>query len=265
MLRNNPTPSLSPDGRNTTVLVLALLAAILLVRPNIEVLASTTPDPPAFAERQKERDKMVQVGLKGFGRTAITDPATIRAMERVPRHFFVPEAAKPLAYQDGPLPIGYGQTISQPYIVALMTQALELKSGMKVLEIGTGSGYQAGVLAEITPNVFTIEIIKPLYEAAKNKLEQLRYDSVKISLGDGYYGWKESAPFDRIIVTCAALHIPPPLFEQLKPGGKMVIPVGGNFETQRLLLVTKDESGGRSSQTLELVRFVPLIRGAQEK
>jgi protein-L-isoaspartate(D-aspartate) O-methyltransferase len=245
--------------------VLVLLAATLQFVSHARLLAATTPDPPAFGERQKERDHMVQVGFKGFGRTAITDPAVIRAMERVPRHFFVPPAAKPLAYQDSPLPIGYGQTISQPYIVALMTQDLELKSGMKVLEIGTGSGYQAAVLAEITPDVFTIEIIKPLYEAAKHRLEQLRYDSVKTKLGDGYYGWKEFAPFDRIIVTCAALHIPPPLFQQLKPGGKMVIPVGGNFETQRLLLVTKDESGGRSSRTLELVRFVPLIRSAPEK
>ncbi|MBI4962088.1 MAG: protein-L-isoaspartate(D-aspartate) O-methyltransferase [Desulfomonile tiedjei] len=208
---------------------------------------------------------MVQVGLKGFGRTAISDPAVIKSMTRVPRHFFVPGAAKLLAYQDSALPIGHGQTVSQPYIVALMTQALELKPGMKVLEIGTGSGYQAAILAEITPDVFTIEIVKPLYEAARDRIGQLGYESVKVSLGDGYYGLKEAAPFDRIIVTCAALHIPPPLFDQLKPGGKMVIPVGGNFETQRLLLVTKDESGGRSSQTLELVRFVPLIRGAPDK
>ena len=248
-----------------TILAIALLAATVQIVPNTRLLAATTHDPPAFGERQKERDDMVQVGFKGFGRAPITDRAVIGAMERVPRHSFVPAAAKPLAYWDGPLPIGYGQTISQPYIVALMTQALELKSGMKVLEIGTGSGYQAAVLAEITPHVFTIEIIKALHQTAKNKLEQLRYDSVKTSLGDGYYGWKEFAPFDRIIVTCAALHIPPPLFQQLKPGGKMVIPVGGNFETQRLLLVTKDEAGGRSSRTLELVRFVPLIRGAPEK
>jgi len=260
-----PGEPMSHAYRRNMIRVLVLLAAAIQIGSGSDLLAAAPPEPPAFAERQKERDLMVRVGFKGFGRTAIADPAVIRSMERVPRHFFVPEAAKPLSYQDGPLPIGYGQTISQPYVVALMTQALGLKSGMKVLEIGSGSGYQAAVLAEITPHVLTIEIIKPLYEVAKNRLEQLRYDSVKISLGDGYYGWKEFAPFDRIIVTCAALHIPPPLFEQLKPGGKMVIPVGGNFETQRLLLVTKDESGGRSSQTLELVRFVPLIRGAPEK
>lgn len=215
----------------------------------------------AFSERQQERKQMVETQLKGWGRTAIEDPAVLQAMLKVPRHYFVPPDRAALAYRDSPVPIGSGQTISQPYVVALMTQALELKNGMKVLEIGTGSGYQAAILAEITPNVFTIEIIRPLYDAAADRLKKLGYGSVKVLLGDGYYGWKEFAPFDRIIVTCAALHIPPPLFEQLKPGGKMVIPVGGTFETQRLLLVTKDESGGRSSKALELVRFVPLIRG----
>jgi protein-L-isoaspartate(D-aspartate) O-methyltransferase len=223
------------------------------------VAAADLPD--AFSERQPERTLMVETQLKGWGRKPILDAAVLRAMLKVPRHFFVPPDRAALAYRDTPVPIGSGQTISQPYVVALMTQALELKHGMKVLEVGTGSGYQAAILAEITPDVFTIEIIRPLYEAAAHRLKKLGYDSVKVRLGDGYYGWKEFAPFDRIIVTCAALHIPPPLFEQLKPGGKMVIPVGGTFELQRLLLVTKDEGGGRSSKTLELVRFVPLIRG----
>ena len=217
--------------------------------------------PEGFSERQPERERMVATQLTGWMRTTITDSAVLQAMLRVPRHLFVPPNQAALAYQDSPVPIGHGQTISQPYIVGLMTQALELKSGMKVLEIGTGSGYEAAVLAEITPEVFTIEIIRPLYEAAVARLQKLEYGSVKLLLGDGYFGWKEFAPFDRIIVTCAALHIPPPLFEQLKPGGKMVIPVGGTFETQRLLLVTKDENGGRSSKALDFVRFVPLIRG----
>jgi protein-L-isoaspartate(D-aspartate) O-methyltransferase len=215
----------------------------------------------AASDRQQDRQQMVDSQFKGWGRTPISDAAVLQAMLKVPRHLFVPANQIALAYQDSPVPIGHGQTISQPYIVALMTQALELKPGMKVLEIGTGSGYQAAVLAEITPDVFTIEIIRPLYEEAADRLKRLECGSVKVLLGDGYYGWKEFAPFDRIIVTCAALHVPPPLFDQLKPGGKMVIPVGGTFETQRLLLVTKDESGGRSSKTLELVRFVPLIRG----
>ncbi len=205
---------------------------------------------------------MVESQFKGWGRTTISDAAVLQAMLKVPRHFFVPPNHIALAYQDSPVPIGHGQTISQPYIVALMTQALELKPGMKVLEVGTGSGYQAAVLAEITPDVFTIEIIRPLYAAAADRLKALGYGSVKALLGDGYHGWKQFGQFDRIIVTCAALHVPPPLFDQLKPGGKMVIPVGGTFETQRLLLVTKDEGGGRSSKALELVRFVPLIREA---
>jgi protein-L-isoaspartate(D-aspartate) O-methyltransferase len=216
-------------------------------------------------ERQQERTRMVETQLKGWGRTSITDKAVLDAMLKTPRHLFVPESMRTRAYEDSPLLIGHGQTISQPYIVALMTQALELKPDMKVLEIGTGSGYQAAILAEITPHVFTIEIIKPLYESARDKLKILGYNTVTVALGDGYYGMKEAAPFDRIIVTCAALHVPPPLFEQLKPGGRMIIPVGGGFETQRLLLVTKDEEGRRSSKALELVRFVPLIRGAEQK
>jgi protein-L-isoaspartate(D-aspartate) O-methyltransferase len=216
-------------------------------------------------ERQQERTRMVETQLKGWGRTSITDKAVLGAMLKAPRHLFVPDSMRTRAYDDSPLPIGHGQTISQPYIVALMTQELDLTPDMKVLEIGTGSGYQAAILAEITPHVFTIEIIKPLYESARDRLKNLGYKTVTVALGDGYYGMKDAAPFDRIIVTCAALHVPPPLFEQLKPGGRMIIPVGGGFETQRLLLVTKDEEGRRASKALELVRFVPLIRGAEQK
>jgi len=215
----------------------------------------------AVSERAAERREMVENQFHGLGRTTITDKAVLDSMLRVPRHLFVPTKFGALAYQDSPVPIGYGQTISQPYIVALMTQALEVKPGMKVLEIGTGSGYQAAVLAEITDRVFTIEIIRPLYQSASERLKNLGLNEVKTRLGDGYYGWKEYAPFDKIIVTAAALHVPPPLFEQLKPGGKMVIPVGGQFETQRLLVVKKEDSGRRTSETLTLVRFVPLLRG----
>jgi protein-L-isoaspartate(D-aspartate) O-methyltransferase len=211
-------------------------------------------------EMVRERRRMVETQMSGFGRTTITDKAVLDAMLKVPRHLFVPEARRSSAYADTPLPIGHGQTISQPYIVALMTQALGLRPGMKVLEIGAGSGYQAAILAETTPSVFTMEIIEPLYLSAKERLDRLGYRSVTVRLGDGYYGLPEFAPFDRIIVTCAALHVPPPLFEQLKPGGRMVIPVGAAFDTQRLLLVTKDPAGGRTSESIELVRFVPLIR-----
>jgi len=223
--------------------------------------AADTSASGAFSERVSERKEMVETQLRGFGRTTISDKSVLDAMLRVPRHRFVPDTYQAFAYGDSPVPIGYGQTISQPYIVALMTQALEMKPGMKVLEIGTGSGYQAAILAEITPSVFTIEIIRPLCESAQQRLQRLGYSSVLVYCADGYHGWSEHAPFDRIIVTCAALHIPPPLFEQLKPGGKMVIPVGGQFETQRLLLVSKDEKGQRTSQNLTLVRFVPLLRG----
>ncbi|MEJ2717691.1 MAG: protein-L-isoaspartate(D-aspartate) O-methyltransferase [Deltaproteobacteria bacterium] len=239
------------------ILVVALLAAATAAgKPDLEV---TRPD------RRAEREQMVRTQLKGFGRTPITDPAVLRAMLKVPRHLFIPKQRRIFAYMDTPVPIGYGQTISQPYIVALMTQALELKPGMKVLEVGTGSGYQAAVIAEITRNVFTIEIIKPLYERARTILKKLGYDSVVVRYGDGYKGMPEFAPFDRIIVTCAPLHVPPPLFDQLKPGGIMVIPVGRQFETQRLLLVKKTEDGTRASKTLELVGFVPLIRGSREE
>jgi len=238
------------------------LAWVTLANGADRAVAVSGEDPAAaFLERVNERNSMVDTQLQGLERTTITDAAVLKAMLRVPRHAFVPEQSRGFAYADGPVPIGYGQTISQPYIVALMTQALELQPGMKVLEIGTGSGYQAAILAEITPDVFTIEIIRPLYEAATKRLDKLGYKAVRTLAGDGYEGWPEFAPFDRIIVTCAALHVPVPLFEQLKPGGKIVIPVGGPFETQRLLVVTKDESGGRTSRTLTLVRFVPLVRG----
>ncbi len=242
-----------------------ILSCILLLQSAVMIPAAGAADrgeSQAFSERVAERKEMVENQLHGLGRTTITDKAVLDSMLRVPRHVFVPENYRAFAYRDGAVPIGYGQTISQPYIVALMTQALELKPGMKVLEIGTGSGYQAAVLAEITDQVFTIEIVRPLYLSAARRLSRLGYGEVKTSLADGYYGWQAYAPFDRIIVTAAALHVPPPLFEQLKPGGKMVIPVGGQFETQRLLLVKKGADGRRTSETLSLVRFVPFLRGS---
>lgn len=252
----------------STVVRLGLLAVgVFMPAVLVASLAAAVGSPDVaemFSERRQEREAMVRTQLKGQFRTEITDKAVLDAMLKVPRHLFIPPANRAFSYYDTPVPIGHGQTISQPYIVALMTQALDVRPGMKVLEVGTGSGYQAAILAEITPQVFTIEIIEPLYKNAQTALSTLGYGSVTVRLGDGYYGIKESGPFDRIIVTCAALHIPAPLFEQLKPGGKMVIPVGGPFETQRLLLVTKDQEGSRTSKTLELVRFVPLIHEKSE-
>ena len=241
------------------VCVLAVTALLIIAARFEQACALGLAD--RISERQKERNRMVETQLHGLGRTAITDERVLKAMREVPRHLFVPERMQKHAYDDTPLPIGYGQTISQPYIVALMTQALELKPGMKVLEIGTGSGYQAAILGYITRNTYSIEIIDPLYKKAKAVVGGLQYNWITLRRGDGYYGIKEFAPFDGIIVACAAQHIPPPLFDQLKPGGKMVIPVGGAFEVQRLLLVTKDDKGRRSSKNLSLVRFVPLVRG----
>lgn len=186
------------------------------------------------------------------------DPRVMSVMGRIERHKFVPLALQHVAYENEPLPIGHGQTISQPYIVALMTDLLEIDPGDKVLEIGTGSGYQAAVLAEMGAEVFTIEIIKPLADEAVKRLKSLQYDTVKTRQGDGYYGWKEEAPFDAVIVTAAAGHVPPPLIRQLKPGGVMVIPVGSMFMVQQLVLVRKDEAGEVTTRQILPVRFVPL-------
>jgi protein-L-isoaspartate(D-aspartate) O-methyltransferase len=180
------------------------------------------------------------------------------AINTVPRHELVPDRQVRYAYRNRPLPIGYGQTISQPYIVALMTDLLEPEADDVVLEVGTGSGYQAAVLAELVKTVYSIEIIEPLAERAAADLERLGYTNVVTRLGDGYYGWPEHAPFDGIVVTAAASHVPPPLVEQLKPGGRIVIPVGSAFMTQQLLLVEKTADGKVVTRQIGAVRFVPL-------
>lgn len=189
------------------------------------------------------------------------DPRVMAVMDRVERHKFVPGSEKARAYKNIPLPIGYGQTISQPYIVALMTDLAGVKPGDRVLEVGTGSGYQAAVLAEMGAEVFTIEIIEPLAQKAKERLAELGYDKVTTRTGDGYYGWEEAAPFDAIVVTAAADHVPPPLIRQLKPGGVMVIPVGSRFMTQQLVLVTKDSDADIRTRQILPVIFVPLTGG----
>jgi len=183
------------------------------------------------------------------------------ALGRVPRHEFVPKLLRPFAYENRPLPIGHGQTISQPYIVALMTDLLDLDNNDVVLEIGTGSGYQAAVLGELVRKVFSIEIIPELGREAGARLKRLGYSNVEVRIGDGYYGWAEQAPFDAIIVTAAASHVPPPLIRQLKKGGRMVIPVGSLFLVQQLLLIEKTESGETRTQQILPVAFVPLTGG----
>lgn len=185
----------------------------------------------------------------------------MKAMANVPRHEFVPRSLRRAAYENRPLPIGYGQTISQPYIVALMTDLLDVDGDDIVLEVGTGSGYQAAILAELVKKIHTIEIIKELGEQAKGRLNDLGYQNVSVQVGDGYYGLEGLAPFDGIIVTAAANHVPPPLIKQLRPGGKMVIPVGGAFMTQQLMLVEKRNDGKIITKQVLPVIFVPLTGG----
>ena len=202
------------------------------------------------------RTDMVETQIRNRG---IRDAATLGAMRQVPRHLYIPENQQRWAYDDRPLPIGYGQTISQPYIVGYMTEIIKPKKEFRVLEIGTGSGYQAAVLAEIVDHVYTIEIVEPLGLRAKEVLDQ-NYSNVSVKIADGYYGWEEHAPFDAIVVTAAAEYIPPPLIEQLKDGGRMIIPVGSPFRVQQLMLVEK--KGDRiSSRSLMPVRFVPFTSG----
>ena len=222
---------------------------------------------PAAADHAEPRRRMLDAIARLASQTAEStgvdaiDPAVMAAIDRVPRHEFVPEEVRSSAYANRPLPIGHGQTISQPYIVALMTHLLGIEPGGRVLEIGTGSGYQAAVLAELAADVHTIEIVEPLAEQATRRLPRLGYDRVRTRLGDGYYGWPEAAPFDAIIVTAAAAHVPPPLVEQLAPGGVLVIPVGEPFSVQLLLLVRKRENGEVSVRQILPVRFVPLTGG----
>ncbi|GAB7541296.1 protein-L-isoaspartate(D-aspartate) O-methyltransferase [Cupriavidus sp. 8B] len=200
-------------------------------------------------------DTSIETGRHAF------DARVMAAMEKVPRHKFVPPEQEHNAYENRPLPIGYGQTISQPYIVALMTDLMMVKPTDVVLEVGTGSGYQAAILAELARAVYTIEIIEPLGAQAQERLKRLAYTRVETKVGDGYYGWEAHAPYDAIIVTAAASHVPPPLIRQLRPGGRMVIPVGAQFLTQYLLLIEKAGDGTISTKQILPVRFVPLTEG----
>lgn len=209
----------------------------------------------AQSEQTRQRKKMVREQIRARG---IEDESTLEAFLKVPRHIFVPNEYKSWAYSDRPLPIGYGQTISQPYIVAYMTEIIEPEKNHKVLEIGTGSGYQAAILAEIVDQVYTIEIIPELGELSKKILEE-NYDNVSVKIADGFYGWEEKGPFDAIIVTAAAEYIPPPLIKQLKEDGKMIIPVGSMYMVQQLILVEKSE-GEILTQNLMPVKFVPFTR-----
>ena len=218
--------------------------------------ATPSPEPTAFVEA---RAMMVQRDLR---RRDITDPKVLDVMGRVPRHEFVPPAVLESAYADRPLPIGYGQTISQPYIVALMTQLVEPNAHGRALDVGTGSGYQAAVLAELYDEVYAIEIVEPLAEESAARLRRLGYDNVTVRAGDGYRGWPEKAPFDAIIVAAAPDHVPSALVEQLAPGGRLVIPVGRAF--QQLLLIEKREDGTVDQRKVAAVAFVPMTGEAEQ-
>jgi protein-L-isoaspartate(D-aspartate) O-methyltransferase len=245
----DPLSGLSGREREVAVKTLHPLLAFTLLL----VAAASVPDDARYS---KQREAMVASQIAARG---VTDPATLRAMGAVRRHLFVPEASRGNAYEDRPLPIGYGQTISQPFIVATMTQTIRPQKEHRVLEIGTGSGYQAAVLAEIVRNVYTVEIVPELGEAARERLRALGYRNAEVRIADGYDGWPEQAPFDAIVVTAAAEYIPPPLIKQLKEGGRMVIPVGAPFFNQALILVEK-KGGEITTRQLMPVIFVPFRR-----
>jgi protein-L-isoaspartate(D-aspartate) O-methyltransferase len=214
-----------------------------------------------FARQRQALVNIIETEImrtSGFLNRESLDEPVLKALLKVPRHQFVPDSERSFAYANRPLSIGYGQTISQPYIVAVMTDLLKLKKSDRVLEVGTGSGYQAAVLAELADSVYTIEIIEPLAKQAEANLKRSGYESVHTRTGDGYYGWEDAAPFDGIVVTAVASHIPPPLIKQLKPGGRMIIPVGAQFMTQYLVLVTKDANEQVTTRQILPVSFVPL-------
>jgi protein-L-isoaspartate(D-aspartate) O-methyltransferase len=232
---------------------LLLLVLVLCVDFAGVFSAAWADDSDTFVKKRREMvDRQIKV-------RNIVDVEVLSAMSTVPRHLFVPDYLRRQAYVDGPLPIGHGQTISQPYIVAFMTEMLHIKQHDKVLEIGTGSGYQAAILAELTDQVYTMEIIPELADTAGKRLKNASYTSVSARQGDGYYGWPEAAPFDAIVVTAAAEFIPPPLLKQLKEGGRMIIPVGSPFYVQHLILVEKSQ-GKITTKSLMPVRFVPFRR-----
>ncbi len=247
--------------RSLLVATAAALAAALWLLP----LAAQDREEEKFRQQRNTLVTML-ASERWTGGEPVRSERVLEAIGKVPRHKLVPPSQVRYAYEDRPLPIGYGQTISQPYIVAKMTELLEPKKTDRVLEVGTGSGYQAAVLAELVAEVYTMEIVEPLGRQAAERLRELGYENIHVRIGDGYAGWPEKAPFDAVIVTAAPDHVPQPLIEQLKPGGRMVIPVGERYQTQELLLITKGSKGPRDIriQRVMPVIFVPLVRGADK-
>ena len=220
---------------------------------------------PRFSEREEERLKMVEVFIQNNTFKPVKNIQVLEAMRAVPRHKFVPVQYQDQAYMNHPLPLSQGQTISQPFIVAHMTELLHISAGDKILEIGTGSGYQAAILSELTPYVYSIEIIEKLGRKAAIKLKELGYETIKLKIGDGYAGWQEYSPYDGIIVTCAPEEIPAPLVNQLKPGGRIVIPVGKAGMTQTLVVIEKDLNGKLKKLVQYPVVFVPMTGKAEKE
>jgi protein-L-isoaspartate(D-aspartate) O-methyltransferase len=244
----------------TDLLLLVSLCALLILPGCREGAAGDGAKPPAEDRWTALRERMVREQIEP---RAIRDAKTLAALRKVPRHLFVPGEVSHLAYEDYPLPIGEGQTISQPYIVAYMTEALRLRGGEKVLEIGTGSGYQAAILAEIAAEVYSIEIVTSLAASAAERLAALGFTNVRVRAGDGYRGWPEAAPFDGILVTAAPDHVPQPLVDELKPGGRLVIPVGA--DSQELRVLVKRADGGLDEERSLPVRFVPMTGEAEAR
>ncbi len=242
---------------NATHKVLFILILTILLCLPLSDSAYCLSMPGDTESYRQLRHTMVESQLVARG---VKDGLVLKAMRDVPRHLFVPERSRGSAYQDHPLGIGYGQTISQPYIVALMTELLKPKEDQAALEVGTGSGYQAAILSRITKEVYTIEIIPALGASAEKRITEIGYNNIHVKIADGYFGWKEHAPFDCVIVTAASDHVPPPLITQLKNGGRMVIPVGHPFQVQHLMLVTKSMEGEIQMRNILPVRFVPFIR-----
>ncbi len=258
-LAGTSEPSIAGGSRWRAALRLPSLGLpVVLAAASLQVSNAASPDHAAErAQMVRTIESYASEATLSLGRARFA-PEVLRIMGTVPRHEFVPDGVRQDAYADRPLPIGYGQTISQPLIVALMTDLLEVGPNDVVLEIGTGSGYQAAVLASLVRQVYTIEIIPGLAASAADRLQRLGYTNIAVRQGDGYYGWEDAAPFDAIIVTAAADHIPPPLLRQLRPGGRMVIPVGAPFALQHLVLVERDAEGRARTRQLLPVRFVPL-------
>jgi protein-L-isoaspartate(D-aspartate) O-methyltransferase len=236
----------------------------LFVSYAVWLLAVAVPGSGAWDEPAAMRERRLDMVSRQIAARGVKDQAVLEAMRSIPRHLFVPDSLQDRAYHDTPLPIGEGQTISQPYIVALMTELLQPKPGQRILEIGTGSGYQAAVLSVLVAQVYSIEIKEPLYRQATEVLQELDYDNVHTRHGDGYYGWEEEAPFDGIMITAAVDHVPPPLLQQLQDGGKLVLPLGHPFSFQNLVVVTREGEDFRLQQVTGVL-FVPMTGKALEK